>query len=481
VSGTSVPQPTLGPNGFVAPSEPDILTGVQADYNLAFGGNLNPDPRTPQGQLETSTTDIIGDKDTQFLALANGVDPAFASGRMQDAIARIYFLTRDPALPTVLQVLCGGGNGVVIAVGALVADGEGNVYYAPVAVQIPPSGSIAVAFNAQDTGPIAVPGSGDVQIYQAIPGWDTVSVVSGVPGRDVETRAAFELRRQATVAANSRNTNDAVQGAALKVANIQDAYVIDNPTASPVTTGGVTIAANSIYVSAYGGATLDVATAIYSKKPPGCAMTGGTSVVVTSSNPAYLPSPPTYTIEFDQAVGLGVYLSVVLKNSALVPSDVLQQVQGAVANAFSGEDGGFVPRLGSTTYASRFYPGIAALGPWVQIVDIGISSQNSPAAVFAASIAGTTLTVTAVSSGTLAVGQYIEDTGTGFFPLLIGGTLITALGTGTGNTGTYVINSAQTIAGPQNMVSIVPSNNTVVANLNQEPITIPVLTTVTLA
>lgn len=56
------------------------------------------------------------------------------------------------------------------------------------------------------------------------------------------------------------------------------------------------------------------------------------------------------------------------------------------------------------------------------------------------SIAGTTLTVTAVGSGALYVGQTL--TGTNVLP----GTTITALGTGTGGTGTYTVNQSQTVA-----------------------------------
>jgi hypothetical protein len=50
------------------------------------------------------------------------------------------------------------------------------------------------------------------------------------------------------------------------------------------------------------------------------------------------------------------------------------------------------------------------------------------------------LTVTAVTSGALAVGQII--TGTNILP----GTRITAFGTGTGGTGTYTVSQSQTIA-----------------------------------
>lgn len=66
---------------------------------------------------------------------------------------------------------------------------------------------------------------------------------------------------------------------------------------------------------------------------------------------------------------------------------------------------------------------------------------SSPAAaVFRASTSGTTLTVTSVSSGTIAVGQSLY--GVGILPE----TVITALGSGSGGIGTYTINRSQTVA-----------------------------------
>jgi microcystin-dependent protein len=56
------------------------------------------------------------------------------------------------------------------------------------------------------------------------------------------------------------------------------------------------------------------------------------------------------------------------------------------------------------------------------------------------SIATTVLTVTAVGSGTLVVGQVLTGTG------ITADTRITALGTGTGGVGTYTVNISQTVA-----------------------------------
>jgi hypothetical protein len=67
-----------------------------------------------------------------------------------------------------------------------------------------------------------------------------------------------------------------------------------------------------------------------------------------------------------------------------------------------------------------------------------ISSPSS--AVFTGSISGTTLTVTAVTNGTIAINQALFGVG------MIQETVITALGSGTGGIGTYTINQSQTIA-----------------------------------
>ena len=66
--------------------------------------------------------------------------------------------------------------------------------------------------------------------------------------------------------------------------------------------------------------------------------------------------------------------------------------------------------------------------------------SNPSAATFTGSISGTTLTVTSVLSGTIAVGQAIFGQG------MDQNTVITALGTGTGGVGTYTVSDSQTVA-----------------------------------
>lgn len=73
------------------------------------------------------------------------------------------------------------------------------------------------------------------------------------------------------------------------------------------------------------------------------------------------------------------------------------------------------------------------------VASTAINSVASPAIV-TASISGTTLTVSAVTSGTLKIGQTIEGSG------VTDGTIITAFGTGSGGAGTYTVSASQTVS-----------------------------------
>jgi hypothetical protein len=454
---TSVPQISLTATGFVAPPESAILAGYQADQNAAFGGNVNPTLTTGLGQQAVSDTAIIGDSYNQQCLLFNSVDPAYAFGRMQDAIARIYFLTRIAGQPTVLQVACGGGVGVVIQVGAKISDAAGNLYLCTTAGVIPGGGTITLPFAAAVLGPIPVPQSSGVAIYQAIPTWNTVSVVSGVVGQNVETRSAFEARRAASVAKNAAGFLAAIYGNVLSVPGVIDAYATENFTGTAAVIGGVTIAANSLYVCVAGGASSAVALAIWQKKNPGCGYTGNTTVTITDPNPGFGPGPPTYNVTFQTATAVAISFTVTIANSASVPSNAGILISNAINTAFLGMDGGTRARIGSTILASRFYGQIALLGSWAQIISIQIGADIPPDVSFTGSISGTTLTVSAIAqasftgtgsgtnltatavTGTIYPGYLVSGTG-----VPVGTTIVSQTSGTTGGAGVYVTSASTT-------------------------------------
>jgi hypothetical protein len=409
--GTNVPAIQFTSVGFVAPSSAATLNGVEMDLNFAFSTTFDFNLNTPQGQLASSWAAIVVNSNATFQYYAQQVDPSYASGRFQDAIGRIYFMQRNPAQPTALQISCSGATGTPIALNSLVVDQFGNQFGCVQAGTIPAGGSITLSFQALVPGPTAVPAT--VTIFQTQPGWDSATVVSGAVGAAVEGRFAFETRRKDSVSSNSLGPVGAIIGAVASVPGVLDYFGQGNPSSSPLVINGVTIPANAVYICVSGGAPSAVAQAILSKKTPGGPMTGNTTVTVYDSNPLF-SSPIPYQITYQIPTSLQILFKVTISLSTLVPSNYVTQVQNALIAAFAG---------------------------------------GTLVANFTGSISGTILTVSAVSLGTLQVGQTISDlTGN-----VLAGTTILALGTGTGGVGTYQVSLNQTVAS-EAMSSETPSN-----------------------
>jgi hypothetical protein len=380
---SSVPALEFTQTGVTVPAETDILAGVLDDNNTAFGGNLNPSLETPQGQLASTLTAIIADKNSQIAYVANQVNPDYASGRWQDSIGRIYFIDRIAAQGTAVQATCTGLAGVVIPVGAKAKDSSGNIYSCTQAGTIPVSGSIELSFVCNTTGPIACPIGALNTIYQAIPGWDSITNASaGTVGRDVETRIDFETRRRASVALNAQGSLASVYAAVLNLDGVIDAYVAENFTASPVTVGATSysLAAHSLYVAAVGGTAADIAWAIFTKKSPGCNTNGNTTVTVID-NSGYNYPYPSYDIKFNIPASLPILFSVQIQNNSSLPADIVTLVKDAIIAAFNGTDGGTRARIGSTITVGRFYGGVSATSVHTNVLDINIGTtvadQNS--------------------------------------------------------------------------------------------------------
>ena len=116
--------------------------------------------------------------------------------------------------------------------------------------------------------------------------------------------------------------------------------------------------------------------------------------------------------------------------------------------------------LGTEVVITALGTGTGGVGTYTLNTSLTIATEPFNTAASAATITGsistTVLTVTAVASGTLYVGQTIQGAG------ITANTVITALGTGTGGTGTYTVSNSQTV-GSETMYalnfSVIPSSD----------------------
>ena len=375
---TNVPGIVFSDTGLIVPPSSAVLAGTTADINAAFGGNLNGQLTSPQGQLATTLAAIIAAKNQEMLVYVNNVDPAFSSGRMQDGIARIYFIDRIPARSTIVTATCTGAVNTPIPAGSLAIDINDNLYISLTSVVIPSSGSIDVQWAAIQTGPNPCAKGALNRPYKIIEGWDTINnVADGVLGRNVETAQEFEARRFASVSINANGMLSAIRSLVLATEGVTDCYVYDNSSNTPLVIGDYAIARNSIYIAVVGGNANDVAKAIWTKKGPGCSYNGNTSVQVFDDRSFYSQPYPAYTVLFEIPTNTPIFFSVTLAANDSVPENAIALVQNAILLAFAGSDGGTRASIASLLLASRYYPGVIQLGSWVEILSIKIGYASN--------------------------------------------------------------------------------------------------------
>jgi hypothetical protein len=133
-------------------------------------------------------------------------------------------------------------------------------------------------------------------------------------------------------------------------------------------------------------------------------------------------------LNFAQYVGLGVAGYMRGGNISAIPLATLQAIAGTITLSINGN---------VVTSAAINLTGAASFSAAAALIQAAINVND---AAFTGSITGNVLTVTAVTSGALAVGQTLAGGG------VLAGTVITTLGTGTGGTGTYNLATSQTVA-----------------------------------
>lgn len=378
---SSVPKLTITYQGVTVPQATAIRAGMLADYNVAFGGNLNiTSSATPQAHLADNLTQNITDANAAVAAVIAGVDPATSEGRMQDAIGRIYFLDRKGATPSVVQATVTGQPGAVLSAGALARDENGYYWASSGDVTFPTGGVVDVQFTCTTAGPIEL-GAGELsRIAQASAGWDAISNAgAAVTGTSAETRAEFEARRFASVSKNAHGSAPAIRGSVWDIDGVIDVYAYDNFTGSPVTIGPTSfpIPAHCVYVAVVGGTDADVATAIYKKKDGGCNLTGNTSVTVQDTESGVRYPYPEYQISFERPASLPIKVKVTLRNSSALPADITDLVKASVISTFNGENGFQRARIGGEVYASNYYGAIAQISNSVQVLSVRVGTTTA--------------------------------------------------------------------------------------------------------
>lgn len=392
---TNVPLPEFTDAGLVVPTEPQILAGVLADYVSSFalsGKALNTELTTPQGQLAQSQAYMLSVLNARLAQVIANVDPDTSYGAYQDALGRIYFLTRQPATYATVQTVVSGVVGQPLPAGSQVRSADGSIWASDDDVVFGAGGTATVQFTALVAGSGPAAGVNGLTIYQQRPGWESVANASpSAPGVDVESRQSFEARRAASVNIGGTGTAEAVRAAIANVTGVSDVFIYNNGSDSAISYGETAypIPAHSIGISVTGGTDADIATAIHSKLDAGCGLptspglgTLVTRIITDSVN--YSAPFPQYEIRFVRPVVVPIYVKVEVANLSTLPSTYVADVQRAVSEALTN---GFVTtgsqinvaraRIGGQIVGAEYFAAIQALGN-ITPVSIVLGETSTP-------------------------------------------------------------------------------------------------------
>lgn len=130
----------------------------------------------------------------------------------------------------------------------------------------------------------------------------TVSTPPDVIGLPEETDPQLKVRRARSFALQAVSPSDAIRAALLNIADITDAFIVENNTNGTV----AGVPAHAINVIVNGGTSAEIAQAIYAKKSSGCGMSGALSANVTR------PQGTPFTALWDAAVSQPLYIRATL-------------------------------------------------------------------------------------------------------------------------------------------------------------------------
>ena len=349
-------------------------------FKLNGAGELDTDPETPAGQLIDSITAEVTQKDSEVLYLANQFNPLTASGKWQEAIGQIYFIDRKSGVNSTAVCTCTGRGGTVISAGAQIESSvTGTKWVCAEDATIPSTGSVDVTFTCQEAGAVSASAGTLTQIITVTAGWDSVTnKKSATVGQLQEGQGAFEARRYASVALNSRSTEAAVYGRVGQISDVLAVYCEQNRGSTSKKIDDITLTPHSIFVSVLGGDDEDVANAIYNSVSAGCDFVGNTEVTITDES-----SGAVSTVSFERPSEQKIAVQVTIRKNDLTPSDADTQIQQAVYNNFYGLDDLTIAgkpvlraKMGDDIYSSRFYISILNVGI-TEILNIKVSASNT--------------------------------------------------------------------------------------------------------
>lgn len=277
--------PFIDASGLNIPTYQDIEDLLVANAKSIFGSDIYLDNDSQDFQEIAARAQAIYDTMLTAQLSYNNRSPLTAVGDGLDTIVALNGLAREAATNS-LATLTLTGTAYTLITNGVAVDVNGNAWNLPPTITLNGSGTATVTATCQVAGPVTALAGQIINIATPTSGWTGVTnAQAATPGRNVETDSELRARQAYSVANPSQALTTGILGGVLAVTGVVGAQLYENDTSSPVSTiNGVpnpgNYPANSITLVVNGGVDTDIASAIATRKTPGCYTNGDQSDTV---------------------------------------------------------------------------------------------------------------------------------------------------------------------------------------------------------
>jgi uncharacterized phage protein gp47/JayE len=415
----------------------DILAEIEEAERAAFGPSINTLATSVFGQINGIFAEQLAEQWELAAAIYRAMYPDSASDESLDNVAAITGALRLAATQSTVPIVCTGTPSTVLSAGRVVSTGGGdrfasdadativaatawvgstayavddfvandsNIYVCTVAGTSAASGGptgtadgitdgscewnfvgdgigfVEHGFTAEQFGPIsASAGAIDTEdsvgaIETPVSGWDDArNITDAELGRNLETDAAFRLRREQLLRLAGSATLEAIRSAVLDVDDVIAVFVFENTT---LITDGAGVPGKAFETTVQGGTDLDVAQAIFDTKPVGIEThrdpgANGRTIAITDSQGF------SHDIKFSRPTTIQMHIEIDLTIDAGtfgggVQATGIQQVKDTLA-AFGDALG-----IGSDVIILAFACAALEVPGVIDVTDIRIEDTDPP-------------------------------------------------------------------------------------------------------
>ncbi len=327
--------PYIDSAGLHAPVYTDIYNYELQQFLSVYGQVVNTGNDSADIQWISIFSLMISDAFNTAQLVYNARSPQTAVGSDLDAICKVNGIYRKAATSSTVTLTISGVAGTTITNG-IAQDTSGFLWDLPSMVVIPNTGTINITGICETPGAISAQPGTIVIVSNPTAGWNSVTNSSAATvGQPQETDSQLRARQAISVGITSKTLVSSTIAAIAALPNVTrwnpgvatpggPGTSVENPTGATDSWGNP---AHSISMVVEGGADLDVATAIYNNKTPGCLTNGSTTIAVTDPN-----TLAVMNISFFRPTYVPIFVAITIHGLTNYTSVVVTNVQTAIVN-----------------------------------------------------------------------------------------------------------------------------------------------------